>query len=94
MLEKFGASEKQIGIQFIRFGKDKIGRTRLRYLDEKIKKQRGLARDICDTTPADGNVWKMMLGSIDSAWDDDAEDDADDTDDAEDDADDSDDNID
>jgi hypothetical protein len=27
-------------------------------------------RDIIDTTPYDGNVYKMLLGSFDSSWDD------------------------
>ena len=72
-LERLHAMDKQVGIQFIRFGEDELGMKRLRYLDDQLpkEKERPLARDICDTTPANGNVWKMMLGSIDPYWDDD-----------------------
>ena len=72
-LERLHAMDKQVGIQFIRFGEDELGIKRLRYLDDQLpkEKERPLARDICDTTPANGNVWKMMLGSIDPYWDDD-----------------------
>ena len=72
-LERLHAIDKQVGIQFIRFGDDDLGMRRLRYLDDQLPKEKGrpLARDICDTTPANGNVWKMMLGSIDPYWDDD-----------------------
>lgn len=50
-----------VGIQFIRFGTDEEGGKRLNHLDKGL----GLKRDIVDTEPADGNVWKMLLGSID-----------------------------
>ncbi|KIW94037.1 uncharacterized protein Z519_05353 [Cladophialophora bantiana CBS 173.52] len=68
-LEKRGKREGMVGIQFIRFGNDEVGIERLRWLDEDLKEARGLARDICDTTNADGNVWKMLLGSINGYWD-------------------------
>lgn len=29
------------------------------------------SRDIIDTTPADGNVWKMLLGAVNDWFDDD-----------------------
>lgn len=73
-LEEIRAPDKQVGIQFIRFGNDEIGRERLRYLDEDLPKDMNLPQDICDTTSADGNVWKMMLGSINSTWDGDEDD--------------------
>lgn len=73
-LEAIGAKDKIVGIQFIRFGNDEIGIERLRWLDADLKKDRQLARDICDTTSAEGNVWKMMLGSINDYWDDDPDD--------------------
>lgn len=73
-LEATGAREKMIGIQLIRFGNDEVGRERLRWLDAGLKKDWGLARDICDTTSAAGNVWKMLLGSINDYWDDDPDD--------------------
>ena len=76
-LDKLHAPDTQVGIQFIRFGNDRNGKRRLAYLDAKLKKDRHLTRDICDCEPADGNVWKMMLGSIDPAWDDDPDDDND-----------------
>ena len=85
-LDKLSATENKIGIQFIRFGNDEVGKSRLKYLDAQIQRHRGLSRDICDTTPANGNVWKMMLGSIDSAWDDDPDDGEDNIDDTDDEA--------
>lgn len=68
-LEKEGANDKMVGIQFISFGNDVVGKERLRWLDEDLKEKYHLARDICDTTPSDGNVWKMLLGSINDEWD-------------------------
>ncbi|KAL9620221.1 MAG: hypothetical protein Q9160_005230 [Pyrenula sp. 1 TL-2023] len=73
-LEAIRAKEKMIGIQFIRFGDHEVGKERLRWLDAELKPALGLARDICDTTSADGNVWKMLLGSINPYWDDDPDD--------------------
>ena len=76
-LNSLSAIGKKVGIQFVRFGNNEIGKERLRYLDARMHKDRGLSRDICDTTIANGNVWKMMLGAIDPAWDDDPDDDGD-----------------
>ncbi|KIW23768.1 uncharacterized protein PV07_11945 [Cladophialophora immunda] len=73
LLEEKGMKEQMVGIQFIRFGNDEEGMERLRWLDEELKGDYRLARDICDTTPADGNVWKMLLGSINGYWDADLE---------------------
>lgn len=70
-LEKMGAIDKMVGIQFIRFGDDAVGKKRLKWLDASLQMEWSLARDICDTTSAKGNVWKMMLGSINPYWDDD-----------------------
>ncbi|KAJ9603081.1 hypothetical protein H2200_012376 [Cladophialophora chaetospira] len=68
-LEVNGFQQRMAGIQFIQFGNDPVGTERLQWLDEVLPSDRGLARDICDTTPANGNVWKMLLGSINSYWD-------------------------
>jgi hypothetical protein len=68
-LERQGHPEKMAGIQFIQFGNDPIGTERLHWLDEDLKRDWGLARDICDTTPSNDNVWKMLLGSINPYWD-------------------------
>ena len=38
-------------------------------------------RDLVDTTPADGNVWKMLLGPLNPWFDDDTEEEDDDEDD-------------
>ena len=58
-----------IGIQFIRFGKDPEGMRRFQQLDEL---------DIIDTEPANGNVWKMLLGAVNHWFDDNPDDDGDD----------------
>ena len=42
-------------------------------------------RDLIDTTPADGNVWKMLLGPLNPWFDDDTDEDDDDADNDEDD---------
>ena len=72
-LEDLGADNKKVGIQLIRFGNDAVGIQRLEYLDAGLKRkhQDNLNRDICDTESANGNVWKMLLGSIDPYWDND-----------------------
>ncbi|EXJ93480.1 hypothetical protein A1O1_01872 [Capronia coronata CBS 617.96] len=70
-LEKENYPDNMVGIQFIRFGNDPEGVERLRWLDEDLPKVMSPPkRDICDTTPANGNVWKMLLGSINDFWDD------------------------
>ncbi|EXJ92077.1 NEK protein kinase [Capronia epimyces CBS 606.96] len=70
-LEQRNYPENMVGIQFIRFGNDAEGMERLRWLDEDLRIAMDLKRDICDTTSAKGNVWKMLLGSINDYWDDD-----------------------
>lgn len=68
-LKELGLLDTQVGIQFIRFGNDKGGMERLQKLDSELY----LPMDIVDTTPYDGNVWKMLLGAIDRHWDDEDE---------------------
>ncbi|KPI38136.1 uncharacterized protein AB675_1060 [Cyphellophora attinorum] len=68
-LESRRARLKQVGIQFIRYGDDEVGRARLEWLDDELKGAKNMKRDICDTTGANGNVWKMLVGSIDSTVD-------------------------
>jgi len=68
-LKDLGLLDTQVGIQFIRFGNDERGMERLQKLDSDLH----LPMDIVDTTPWDGNVWKMLLGAIDRDWDDDEE---------------------
>lgn len=60
---------KHVSIQFIRFGNDPTGKKRLQELDDGMG-QVDVSRDIIDTEPADGNVFKMLIGSTDSVWDD------------------------
>ncbi|KAL0261744.1 hypothetical protein SLS55_003174 [Diplodia seriata] len=55
------------GIQFITFGDDSAASARLNYL----KPGPGHYSDIVDVEPCDGNVWKMLLGSIPDYLDDD-----------------------
>jgi hypothetical protein len=57
---------QQIGIQFISFGNDQTCLDKLAYLEDELKKKYG--RDIVDTEPSNGNVWKMFLGSIDGVF--------------------------
>ncbi|PSN67390.1 hypothetical protein BS50DRAFT_553398 [Corynespora cassiicola Philippines] len=56
-----------IGIEFIQFGDDEEGASRLEDLDDWLKEE-GL--DIVDTEHIEGNVYKMLLGSIKESWDD------------------------
>lgn len=57
--------EKQVGLQFISFGDDKDGLARLKLLDSYL----GLLYDIVDTTPSDGNPYKMLCGAINRDFD-------------------------
>ncbi|KAL0253078.1 hypothetical protein SLS55_010528 [Diplodia seriata] len=57
------------GIQFISFGNHQEGLANLERLDSQLN----LKRDIVDTETADGNVWKMLLGSINKQFDEDEE---------------------
>ena len=102
-------TNKQIGIQFIRFGDDETGMKRLEKLDSGLKLDLyvpttissapclfpGLQfhlkfgsgvtsivktftnttlRDLCDHTPSNGSVWKMLLGPVNDTFDDDSND--------------------
>ncbi|KAI2476234.1 SPS1 Serine-threonine protein kinase [Pyrenophora tritici-repentis] len=58
-----------VGIQFIRFGDDQVGRERLDFLDNDGLQNYRVATDIVDTEPATGNVFKMLLASTDRSWD-------------------------
>ncbi|KAI3531707.1 serine/threonine protein kinase [Colletotrichum abscissum] len=59
-----------IGVQFIRFfddnenPDDKLGETRLKALDDDLKQQTGITRDIVDTRNFDADVRKILLGSV------------------------------
>lgn len=61
-------SRAKLGIQFIQFGNDAVGTSRLKELDDGLK-QHGVMMDIIDTERHDGNVYKMLLGHMDSSWD-------------------------
>jgi hypothetical protein len=60
---------QHVGIEFIRFGDDEIGRQRLEHLDNDGLKQYDVPIDIVDTEPSTGNVFKMLLASTDKTWD-------------------------
>ncbi|CAG8948909.1 hypothetical protein HYFRA_00002035 [Hymenoscyphus fraxineus] len=64
-LEDLRKDRLQIGIQFISFGDDVTGLEKLRKLDDELD----LHKDIVDTEPCTGNVWKMLLGPISANWD-------------------------
>jgi hypothetical protein len=86
-LVKNGLPREQVGIQFISFGDDQGGQERLRKLDQLKKRlnlklyvfprdalrtnTNLTRRDIVDTERFDGDIWKMLLGAINSTWDDD-----------------------
>ncbi|KXH27073.1 hypothetical protein CSAL01_09084 [Colletotrichum salicis] len=53
---------RPITIQFVRFGTDKEGYERLRHLDDDMTNYG--CPDLIDTEPADGDVYKMFLGSL------------------------------
>lgn len=68
-LEELKLPDGQVGIEFISFGNDKTGLERMERLDSELN----LKRDIVDTEPSNGNVWKMLLGAINKWFDDDEE---------------------
>ena len=59
---------QHVGIQFIRFGNDAIGKQRLEYLDNDKLQHYTVPMDIVDTEPSTGNVFKMLLASTDPSW--------------------------
>ncbi|KAF1953576.1 hypothetical protein CC80DRAFT_141675 [Byssothecium circinans] len=63
-----GMEKGQMGIQFIQFGDDPEGTRRLEILDDELG-HHGVTMDLVDTERWDGNVFKMLLGAIDPAWD-------------------------
>lgn len=63
-----GMQKGNLGIQFIQFGSHTVGTERLQMLDDKLKEY-GVEEDFIDTEPSTGNIFKMLLGSIDDAAD-------------------------
>ncbi|KAL9125734.1 MAG: hypothetical protein Q9217_005105 [Psora testacea] len=59
-----------VGIQFIRFGEDSRGIDRLNHLDHGLG-LKDIDMDIVDTTFWNGNIWKQLLGALNSWYDDD-----------------------
>jgi hypothetical protein len=78
-LTELNMDEKQIGIQFISFGYDPRGLARLDFLDSDLNLNlyvsgtfgqepshtKLMPREIVDTTPSTGDIWKMLLGATD-----------------------------
>lgn len=63
-IENNGLPHDQVGVQFIRFGDSEHGSTRLSELDDS------LSPDVVDVEAwTNGNVWKMLLGSINKDFD-------------------------
>jgi len=63
-----GYPRAQLGIQFITFGRNEKAIEKMRMYDDMGEKA-GLGRDIVDTEPSNGNVMKMLLGSVDDVYD-------------------------
>ncbi|KAI1150545.1 hypothetical protein F4825DRAFT_426334 [Nemania diffusa] len=61
-LKQKGFARTFLSIQFIRFGEDSVGMRRLSWLDDNIQDMVG-GWDIVDTTPHEGDVSKMLIGS-------------------------------
>ncbi|KAI3401766.1 hypothetical protein diail_8144 [Diaporthe ilicicola] len=63
------AEERGLSIQFVRFGHDEAAIEALEYMDKNLTgtDDRPLP-DIIDHEPADGNIDKMILGSLDSRY--------------------------
>lgn len=59
----------QVGISFIQFGNDNTGTRRLQFLDNGLHRTYEVP-DVIDYEPHDGNILKMILGSISQYWDD------------------------
>lgn len=59
--------ERSVSIQFVSFGNDPDALHRLSRLDNDLK-YKGVA-DIVDTEPSRGDIYKMILGSIDETMD-------------------------
>lgn len=65
-LNESGIDERGFfGFQFISFGDNADNLAFLEHLDSELD----LEPDIVDTEPSNGNVWKMLLGSIRDYWD-------------------------
>ncbi|KAL9092793.1 MAG: hypothetical protein Q9165_004211 [Trypethelium subeluteriae] len=63
----------EVGIQFVQFGNDPEGTQILRSLDVNLQRTINDTKwDIVDTEPANGNMWKVLLGPINRWFDDDA----------------------
>ncbi|KAH7324079.1 kinase-like domain-containing protein [Rhexocercosporidium sp. MPI-PUGE-AT-0058] len=61
---------RRVSIEFIQFGTDEAATARLKHLDDNLK-DRGIP-DVIDTEPSNGDVYKMLLGSLVENYDGDA----------------------
>ncbi|KAJ9602690.1 hypothetical protein H2200_012884 [Cladophialophora chaetospira] len=66
-LDRDKIKSRSMGIQFVQFGNDPDATLRLDYLDNKLEFE-GIP-DIVDTEPSLGDVYKMLIGSFDEAYD-------------------------
>ncbi|KAH8892432.1 hypothetical protein GQ53DRAFT_685738 [Thozetella sp. PMI_491] len=61
---------RNLSIQFIGFGDDPVGIKRLQELDDDLKYRNGIELpDIIDYEPATGDVYKMIIGSLNEELD-------------------------
>ncbi|KAI1131151.1 kinase-like domain-containing protein [Nemania abortiva] len=67
-LQTAGRMRTDLSIQFISFGDDPTGLSRMKWLDDDIKNITG-GWDIVDTTPHTDDVVKMIIGAISGAVD-------------------------
>ncbi|KAM7214252.1 Protein kinase-like domain containing protein [Rhypophila decipiens] len=83
LLKEKNKPDSHVALQFIRFGHDAAGKWRLTVLDDMAKSPEEVSntaanqifvsssRDIVDHTQSDGNVWKMLIGSLSPGMDND-----------------------
>ncbi|OIW32045.1 hypothetical protein CONLIGDRAFT_250701 [Coniochaeta ligniaria NRRL 30616] len=60
--------DRYYSIQFVQLGDDPEGTRALEYLDDDLPTKYSVP-DVIDVEPANGNVLKMVMGSLDDIWD-------------------------
>ncbi|KAH6893037.1 hypothetical protein B0T10DRAFT_457151 [Thelonectria olida] len=74
MMKNQDMGPRDFCIQFVRFGDDRVGESRLTYLDDMAKDNKG-GVDIVDHKDNRGSIWPILIGAVSDANDNDSGDD-------------------
>lgn len=64
-LQEHNLTQDHVMVQFVRFGRDRVGKRRMRWLDNDLKKQpKADGYDIVDRRTPRSGIWPIFIGSL------------------------------